>query len=167
MNNVVGWMGEMVGVQGLTFEIIYSYLFFPLAFLMGASDNPVWEKKVEETMVVAELIGTKTILNEFIAYKKMGDFVLQGRLGSRAQMITTYALCGFSNIGSIGINMAIFAGLCPEKKHIIPQLAIRSLIAGSVACFINASFAGLLVSTPINCAPSAQTSNCFNVSAHI
>lgn len=69
-------------------------------------------------------------------------FILYWQLQGRAQMVATYALCGFSNIGSIGIQIACLTGMCPEQKQIYPKIAVRALIAGSVSCFITASFAG-------------------------
>lgn len=127
---------------------------------MGASDNPNWDEKVRETMIVAELMGIKTILNEFIAYQKMSVYINSGQLSvsrsiiisivsskqqhfkGRPQMIATYALCGFSNISSIGIQLGMIGGLCPKRKSLLSAIALRALIAGSITCFMTACIAG-------------------------
>lgn len=137
---------------------------------MAPSNATTWEEVIDETMVVAELIGTKTVLNEFIAYRRMGEYIHEGRLGvrtaelhvirfvamrftipfqDRAQMVATYALCGFSNIASIGIQIGALSGMCPEKKQELPALAVRALLAGSVSCLMTACFASKSLSVLI------------------
>uniref|UniRef100_A0A183CL91 Sodium/nucleoside cotransporter n=1 Tax=Globodera pallida TaxID=36090 RepID=A0A183CL91_GLOPA len=108
INAVLAWMGELVGQPDWSFELVLGYLFFPLAFVMGVT-NP------EETFRVAQLMGTKTALNEFIAYKQLGQMVARNELSSRSAMIATYALCGFSNFTSIGIQLSILGGMAPAR----------------------------------------------------
>uniref|UniRef100_A0A914V0N5 Sodium/nucleoside cotransporter n=1 Tax=Plectus sambesii TaxID=2011161 RepID=A0A914V0N5_9BILA len=137
VNASLDWLGSMVNIEGLTFERICSYLFFPLAYIMGASTDPA------ELMIVAELMGVKTFVNEFIAYQKMGEYIDTNRISPRARLISTYALCGFSNFTSVGIQLGGLGAMCPERKSDFARIAIRCLIGGSIACFMTACVAGL------------------------
>jgi len=93
---------------------------------------------------VAELLGTKTFLNEFVAYSRMSDYVKQGMLSRRAKLISTYALCGFANMGSIGVQLGGFGILAPSRRGDLAELAMRAMITGNVACFMTACVAGML-----------------------
>uniref|UniRef100_A0A915L7G6 Concentrative nucleoside transporter C-terminal domain-containing protein n=1 Tax=Romanomermis culicivorax TaxID=13658 RepID=A0A915L7G6_ROMCU len=132
--DLVGW--------NVTFQQLLGYLFFPLAFIMGSSDAPDWDRRINETMVVAQLMGTKTVVNEFIAYKDMSAYVEQGLISGRAQMMATFTLCGFSNFGSIGMQLGLIGSLCPEKRPVVAEIILRSLVSGAVACFMTACVAG-------------------------
>uniref|UniRef100_A0A914W8Y5 Sodium/nucleoside cotransporter n=1 Tax=Plectus sambesii TaxID=2011161 RepID=A0A914W8Y5_9BILA len=159
-NNVIDWFGDMLGFEGWTFEKGIGYIFFPFAFLMGVGGD------VDETMRVAQLMGTKTVLNEFIAYQQMGQMVAHPDgplLSPRAQMIATYALCGFSNIGQIGISMGLLGTMEPSKRHIFAKVAVRALVAGSLSCVMTACIAGVLVDNPQQCFPDNRQQNCFDV----
>ncbi|XP_076326652.1 solute carrier family 28 member 3-like isoform X2 [Tachypleus tridentatus] len=133
LDSIFGWIGLIVGWNFLSFEWVLSKLFIPLAFLMGAD----W-KDCEQ---VARLIGLKTVVNEFIAYKELAEMTLS----SRSEAIAVYALCGFSNIGSMGIQLGALSALAPERKADLAGLAVRALIAGSAACFMTACVAGTLL----------------------
>lgn len=105
-------------------------------------------------------MGMKTILNEFIAYNELKAMVADGRItGARAQMIATYALCGFSNISMIGSQLGILGAMCPKRKATFAKVVLRALIAGCMSCFVTASVAGMLVDEPTAC---SSTSNCPN-----
>lgn len=90
-------------------------------------------------------MGKKTILNEFIAYLDLMELVKQQAISERSVIIATYALCGFSNIGSIGIQIGGIGGMAPSRKGDLARLGVRAMIAGSVACFMTACIAGMLV----------------------
>ena len=94
LNSVIAFLGDLVGVSGLSFDLILGKIFIPLSFVMGV-DWADCEK-------VSRLIGIKTILNEFIAYRELGVLIEGGHISARSQVIATYALCGFANPGSIG-----------------------------------------------------------------
>jgi nucleoside permease NupC len=96
----------------------------------------------DEIFRVASLMGTKTALNEFIAYKELGSLVDQKLLSPRSAMIATYALCGFSNFSSIGIQLGILGGMAPGRKKVMAAISLRALMAGSISCFMTASLAG-------------------------
>ena len=94
LNSIVAFLGDLVGISGLSFDVILGKIFIPLSFLMGVD----WE----DCEKVSRLIGIKTILNEFIAYRELGQLISMGEISPRSQVIATYALCGFANPGSIG-----------------------------------------------------------------
>ncbi|PAV79029.1 hypothetical protein WR25_23015 isoform D [Diploscapter pachys] len=110
-DDVIGYLGELVGIYGLSFQMLLGYLFFPLAYLMGVTDD------LNETLHVAQLMGTKTALNEFIAYQKLGELTASNLLTPKAAMIATYALCGFSNFSAVGMQLE-FLGLLVFKKFL-------------------------------------------------
>jgi CNT family concentrative nucleoside transporter len=123
-------------VLGLSFTEIMGYGFRPFAFIMGVPGHDI--------AAVGNLLGTKTILNEFIAYSDMLGLIEQGALSPRSITIATYALCGFANPGSLGILMAGLTGLVPERRKDVAQLGVKSLIAGTLASFMTACIAGVL-----------------------
>lgn len=106
----------------------------PLSWIMGVP----WD----DCETVGTLIGLKTVVNELVAYEKMGEFQRQGRLYGRAEAIATYAICGFANPGSIGIQVGIFSSLAPEKKQQVTDVVVRAFITGCAVCFLTASLAG-------------------------
>uniref|UniRef100_A0A8C1TQF0 Sodium/nucleoside cotransporter n=1 Tax=Cyprinus carpio TaxID=7962 RepID=A0A8C1TQF0_CYPCA len=146
INATLGWMGGMVGYPNVTFELICSYVFMPVAFMMGIP--------YEESFTVAELIGTKLFLNEFIAYEKLSelknnrlngileDGVDKKWLSVRSETICTYALCGFANFSSLGIVIGGLSSICPPKKSVISSLVLRALFTGTCVSLINACVAG-------------------------
>ncbi|XP_012270178.1 solute carrier family 28 member 3 [Orussus abietinus] len=137
MNSILSWLGVLVGVDGLTFEFILSKVFMPLSWIMGVQ----WDQCED----VATLIGLKTVVNEFVAYQKLGEFKEAGKLSPRTEAIATYAICGFSNPGSLGIMIALLVTLAPEKKEQITRVIVRAFFAGSAVCFLTASIAGMLM----------------------
>lgn len=138
-NGILSWFGMLVGVEGLTLEFILGKVFIPLAWIMGV--------KWDECEEVGRLVGIKTIVNEFVAYQHFGESKLAGLLNPRSQLIATYALCGFSNPGAIGILIGALVTMAPEKRNVITEVAFRAFIAGSATCFLTASIAGMLTTS--------------------
>lgn len=136
-NALLGWAGSLVGLPQLSLEGILSYLMFPLAWLMGVPWN--------DCASVAVLLGKKTILNEFVAYLDLQGLMEKKVISERSIIIATYALCGFSNIGSIGIQIGGIGAIAPERKSDLARLGVRAMIAGSLACFMTACIAGMLL----------------------
>lgn len=91
---------------------------------------------------VAALIGLKTVVNEFVAYQKLGELKKLGKLTPRVEGIATFAICGFANPGSVGIMMGALSTMAPERRRTIASVVIRAFIAGSAVCFMTASIAG-------------------------
>ncbi|XP_015110947.1 uncharacterized protein LOC107037099 isoform X2 [Diachasma alloeum] len=137
LNGILSWIGGLVGFPALTFEYLLSKAFMPLSWIMGVP----WDQCED----VGTLIGLKTVVNEFVAYQKLGEFKAQGRLTPRVEGIATFAICGFSNPGSIGIMMGGLGSMAPDKREQIASVAIRAFIAGSAVCFLTASIAGMLM----------------------
>ncbi|XP_023211784.1 solute carrier family 28 member 3-like [Centruroides sculpturatus] len=140
VDNLIMWFGSLLGYDFISFEWILSKIFVPLSLLMGVE----WK----DCQDVARLIGLKTVVNEFVAYKTLSELIAQNKISARSQAIATYALCGFSNIGSIGIQLGGLSALAPDRKSDIASVAVRAMIAGSAACFMTACIAGALIETP-------------------
>ncbi|XP_046388383.1 solute carrier family 28 member 3-like isoform X2 [Ischnura elegans] len=141
LNGVISWFGSLLGAPHLSFEWILSKVFIPLAWLLGVAP--------EECDKVATLMGLKTIVNEFVAYEKLAVYIKEGQISKRAEVIATYALCGFSNPGSVGILIGVLSAMAPEKRSVITEVALRSFIAGSATCFLTACVAGTLLDDSI------------------
>ena len=138
-NSLLAVLGNQIGLPNLSLEGIFAYLMFPVAWLMGVP--------LADCHNVAILLGKKIILNEFVAYLDLQKLISGDipAISERAKIIATYALCGFSNIGSIGIQIGGLSAIAPERQKDLAQLSIRALVAGSIACFITACIAGILI----------------------
>lgn len=121
-------------LTGSTFKEAMGWFFRPFALAMGVPPA--------DAAVLGQLLGTKTILNEFLAYM---DLQNAEQLSSRGHMIATYALCGFANPGSLGILIAGMTSIAPERRDDIVQLGFRSFAGGTLACFMTACVAGVLI----------------------
>ena len=151
VNALLGWLGGRVGVPQLSLEFLFSYVLWPVAWLMGIP--------VTDCGSVAVLLGKKTVLNEFIAYLDLKTFIDNAAavasgaqaagsvsvISPRSVVLSTYALCGFANIGSIAIQIGGIGGLAPERQGDLARLGVRAMLAGSLANFANACVAGLLL----------------------
>jgi len=138
LNAGLGWIGGMVGLESLSLQSILGTVLRPLAWVMGVP----WQ----DTAYVGGLIGIKTSLNEFVAYAQFaGDLGSGVALEPRSAVILTYALLGFANFSSIGIQIGGIGGLAPERRGEIAALGLRAMIAGNLAAFISACLAGMLV----------------------
>jgi CNT family concentrative nucleoside transporter len=125
--------------DSLSLEFLFGYLFAPLAWLMGVTSH--------DMLAIGQLLGEKTVINEFVAYISMGDLIHRGLLtDSRSIVIATYALCGFANFSSIGIQIGGIGALAPNQRQNLSELGIKSLIGGTIACFMTAVIAGMLYS---------------------
>ncbi|NXH15746.1 S28A1 protein, partial [Bucco capensis] len=149
INAALRWFGEMVNIEELTFQLICSYIFMPVAFLMGAS----WE----DSPLVAELLGIKIFLNEFVAYEQLAAYKknrLSGLeewdgsrkqwISERAETIATFALCGFANFSSIGIVLGGMGSVAPQRKGDASSMVLRAMLTGVCVSMLNACLAGLL-----------------------
>jgi len=143
LNGLLSVIGP-VGGAPLTWERILGWAFYPLAWLLGVPGQDVY--------TVGQLLGTKTVLNEFFAYGAMqpmlpGAETVQGvhQLTPRGAAITTYALCGFANFGSIAVLIGGLGTLIPERQKDLAQLGLRSMIAGTLATLMTAAMAGIFL----------------------
>lgn len=136
-NALLGWFGGLISLPQLSLELICAYLMAPVAWLMGVP----WADCAE----VGVVLGKKTILNEFIAYLDLMELVKQQAISERSEIISTYALCGFSHIGAIGIQIGGIGAMAPQRQGDLARLGVRAMIAGSLACFMTACIAGMLI----------------------
>ncbi len=146
-NGILGWIGDVSGInelldqntqyKELSFQMVLGYLCAPIAWLVGIDNS--------EILYIGELLGQKTILNEFVAYPRLGQMQAQGLLSERSVLICTYMLCGFANIASIGIQIGGIGALAPERKSLLAQLGVRSLLGGAIACLLTAVMVGMFV----------------------
>jgi len=123
------------GDDPLTLQRLFAYIFAPLTWLMGIP----WS----EAQVAGTLMGTKTALNELLAFLALAELPA-GSLSEKSTVIITYALCGFANFGSLGIMIAGLSGMCPERATEIVELAPKSMISGTLATCMTGAIAGLL-----------------------
>jgi CNT family concentrative nucleoside transporter len=134
VNLLLAKLGGLFGVA-LSLQTILGYAFMPLALVMGVP----WK----DAFVIGDLLGTRMVLNELIAYSKLG--ALKETLDPRTFTIATYALCGFANLSSIGIQIGGIGALAPERKQDLARLGLRALLAGTFANFLTACIAGVLL----------------------
>jgi CNT family concentrative nucleoside transporter len=118
-----------------TLQGIVGWAMAPVAYMLGVP----WE----DCKGVGVLLGTRTVLNELIAYKDLGD--LKPLLIDRSFIIASFALCGFANISSIGIQLGGIGALAPERRHDLARLGVRALFAGTLANYLSACIAGILL----------------------
>ena len=135
VNGLLGWIGQQVGLSQLSLEWILSYLMFPFAWLMGIP--------LADCSQAGILLGKKVILNEFVAYLDLKEMI--ATLSPRTTIIMTYALCGFSNFGAIGIQIGGLNAIAPSRQQDLALLGLRAMIAGSLACFMTACVTGMLL----------------------
>jgi CNT family concentrative nucleoside transporter len=137
VNDGVGTIGSWLGIADLTMQKVLGIALAPLAWLMGVP----WQDAVQ----VGGLLGVKTVLNEFIAYRELAALMQAGALAPRSAAIASYALCGFANFGSLAILLGGLGGLVPSRRPEVAQLGLRSILSGSLATFMTACVAGILL----------------------
>ncbi|MGH7162914.1 MAG: NupC/NupG family nucleoside CNT transporter, partial [Planctomycetota bacterium] len=126
----------LFGGGNVTFQTLYAYAFSPFALLMGVPAG--------ECVAVGQLLGTKTIFNEFVGYVELKEMVLAGRIGTRSAVLATYALCGFANFMSIGIQIGGLSSLAPERRPLFVELALRAMVGAALACQLTACVVGVI-----------------------
>ena len=138
-NFLFGAAFGLFGFEGVTIERTLGYVLSPLAWVMGVP----WK----DCFAIGQLMGVKTVLNEFVAYAQLGEILKANpqALEYRSIVIATYALCGFSNFLSIGIQIGGIGPLAPSRRGDLAKLGIRALIGGTLASFMTATIAGILV----------------------
>lgn len=139
LNGILGGIGGWFGYGELSFDLILGWVFSPLMYLMGIP----WA----EADVAGNLVGTKLILNEFVAYVDLMDLLKDNpdALSERSTVIITFALCGFANLSSIAILLGGFGVLVPERRHLIAKWGLKAVAAGSLSNLMSAVIVGLLI----------------------
>ena len=132
---LIALTNAILGLAGLSMQQIFGWLFAPIAWSLGVP----WQ----DASTVGNLLGTRMVLNEFVAYSQLGP--LKETLDPRSFTIATFALCGFANFSSIGIQIGGIGALAPERRHDLARLGMRAMLAGTFANFITAAIAGMLL----------------------
>jgi CNT family concentrative nucleoside transporter len=149
-NYLIGLVGTVTGMNGviagatggaydgLSLELLFGTLFAPIAWMIGVGAG--------ELMSMGELLGIKLVANEFVAYERLGQMLREGGvLSPRAAIIATYALCGFANFSSMGIQIGGIAVLAPSQRVNLSRLALLAMVGGTVACLYTAAVAGMFI----------------------
>jgi concentrative nucleoside transporter, CNT family len=133
----VSWSLGLVGYDW-TLEDLLGYLFAPFAWAIGIEPN--------DCRKAGQLLGMRMISNEFIAYKSLSDWMKEGgQVSQRTAALLTYALCGFANFGSIGVQLGGIGAVAPSRQTDLARLGLRAMLGGTLACFMTACVAGVLI----------------------
>ncbi len=149
LNDMLLGLGNLIGVNesiasltngafdGLSMQFLIGILFAPIAALIGIP--------MDEILQVGQLLGEKTILNEFVAYSSLQGYIAEGVLSERSILLSTYALLGFANFASIGIQIGGIGGIAPSQRPTITKLGFLALIGGTVASLLTAAIVGIIL----------------------
>jgi CNT family concentrative nucleoside transporter len=145
LNGLLGGVGGWFGIEDLTLQVILGYLFSPIAWLMGVPWN--------EALLAGSFIGQKIVVNEFFAYINLapylnGDSVVAATglpMSQRTQVIVSFALCGFANLGTVAIAIGGIGGMIPNRRSEVASLGFKALLAGILSNLMAATIAGLFV----------------------
>ena len=137
VNGILGYIHSFPLLSWIpgSLQQIFGYLFSPVAWLLGVS----WK----DAFAIGNLLGTRLVLNEFVAFLDLGP--LKSQLDPRSFVIATYALCGFANFSSIAIQIGGIGALAPNRKSDLARLGLRAVLAGTLANFMSACIAGMLL----------------------
>jgi len=137
VNGMFGYVHGLLAWFPASLDIVFGWVFRPIAWAMGVS----WK----DSLTVGNLLGTRMVLNEFVAFVKLGEPAIAASLDHRSFVITTYALCGFANFSSIAIQIGGIGSLAPTRRGDLARLGLRAMIAGTLANFLTATIAGMLL----------------------
>jgi concentrative nucleoside transporter, CNT family len=150
VNHILLWFGDLAHINqvisdstkgqfsGLSLDYILGLMFYPIAWVLGVPSH--------DALLVAQLLGKKTVVNEFIAYQSMEELKEAGMfLSNKSIIISTYALCGFANFASIGIQIGGIGAIAPGQRKTLAAFGIKALIGGTIAAFLTAVIAGTIV----------------------
>jgi CNT family concentrative nucleoside transporter len=132
---LIALVNAILGLGGLSLQQIFGWVFAPIAWSMGVP----WR----DAPLIGNLLGTRMVLNEFVAYSQLGG--LKAGLDPRSFTIATFALCGFANFSSIGMQVGGIGALAPNRRHDLARLGFRAMMAGTLANFVTATIAGFLL----------------------
>ncbi len=153
LNAIFSWFGSMGGgadgglidnlvikasggvFPGLSLEAVLGFIFAPVALAIGAEWGDVLQ--------LGQLLGTRMVANEFVAYLQLGEIKLAGELSPKSVFLATFALCGFANFSSIGIQIGGIGALAPERRSDLAALGFKAMIGGTIASLLTASVAGI------------------------
>jgi len=148
LNEILNLFGYYTGINdaiensnsiysNLSLEMIFGYLFSPIGWLIGIP--------FEDILLAGQLLGEKTVANEFIAYESLGTMMKNNLLTEKTQIMATYFLCGFANFLSIGIQIGGIGAIAPDRRIDLSKLGVKALIGGTVASLLTAVIVGILI----------------------
>ena len=148
INQLLNLLGQYTGLNNfllesnniytnLSLEMIFGYLFSPIAWLIGIP--------FQDILLAGQLLGEKTVANEFIAYESLGTMIQNNQLTEKTTIMATYFLCGFANFLSIGIQIGGIGAIAPNRRIDLSRLGIKALIAGTIASLLTAVIVGILI----------------------
>ena len=120
--------------EAITLQGILGWLASPIAWLLGVPWN--------EAQAVGSLLGTKVAVNEYVAFKELAG--MEG-ISEHSRVVTSYALCGFANFASIGIQLGGISGIAPKRRKDVAKIALKAMIAGALASWLTATLAGIII----------------------
>ena len=135
--SIVALVNYLLSFAGTSMDAILAVVFKPLAWTMGVP----WEEAGQMGM----LMGKKIVFTELIAYGDLKDIIAEGQISERTAIIASYALCGFANFGSIGIQLGGIGGMAPERKKDLAKLVTKAMVGGALASWLTATVAGILI----------------------
>jgi pyrimidine nucleoside transport protein len=136
-DSILLWLTHLVGYDNVDIKFLLGKVFMPISWLIGID----WK----DCEAVGNVIGTKTIVNEFVAFKLLGEYKEAKEISLRSSAIATFAICSFANPGSIGIIIGALSALAPERRPEIAKVAVKAFFAACFVSLITASIAGLLM----------------------
>jgi CNT family concentrative nucleoside transporter len=136
VNAIMGWIHIHIAWFPYSLELVFGWVLAPIAWLIGIP----WH----DAAAIGNLLGTRMVLNEFVAFAKLGS--IKSTLDPRSFTIATFALCGFANFSSIGIQIGGIGALAPNRRGDLARLGLRAMLAGTMANLMSASIAGMLIS---------------------
>lgn len=151
VNGILGWVGDWTGLNAViteatsgqynafNLEYILGLLFAPIAWILGVPS--------EDITLVGQLLGKKTVINEVVAYVDLSNMQSSEMISlhPKSVIIATYALCGFANFSSIGIQIGGISAIAPGQRKTLTEFGLKALIGGTIACFITAAIAGMII----------------------
>ena len=135
--SIIALLNYFLAILGFSIEAILGFIFSPLAWTMGIP----WD----ESGLVGSLMGKKIVFTEFVAFSDLKVLIDNQQISEKAAIIASYALCGFANFGSIGIQLGGIGGIAPERRKDIAQLISKAMIGGALASWLTATLAGILL----------------------
>ena len=134
---MIALVNAILGVMGLSLQQILGWIFSPLAWVMGIP----WH----EAGIMGTLMGEKLVLTELIAYGDLAELRATNSISDRTAIIASYALCGFANFASVGIQLGGIGGIAPERRKDLAKLGLKAMFGGALASWITATLAGILI----------------------
>ncbi|KIK09366.1 hypothetical protein K443DRAFT_671859 [Laccaria amethystina LaAM-08-1] len=137
INGLLTWVGRGFGIHNLTLQLVIGYVFYPVTFFLGVPRA--------EILTVSQFFATKLVANEFAAYLQLQSLMKTAPLSFRAYTICSYGLCGFANLGSLGIQIGVLGALAPSRSKVIARIAFSAMVCGFLSTLQTAGIVGMLL----------------------